>query len=109
MKSFNRADRVERVEWVGLATEYTKHTKVRGCLKSDVGSQPKMVGARVPRAHQTRNPKLENPKPTDRQNLLFTVAQCTVERRSRVILQGTTATYAILRIKFDVKINQKGG
>ena len=38
------------------------------------------------------------PKLTEGQNLLFAVAQCTVERRSRVILQGTSATYAILRI-----------
>ena len=28
---------------------------------------------------------------TEGQNLLFAVAQCTVERRSRVILQGTAA------------------
>jgi len=35
---------------------------------------------------------------TQRQNLLFAVAHCTVERRSCVILRGTAAAYAILRI-----------
>ena len=42
------------------------------------------------------NSKLETNQPTPKP---FTaVAHCTVEKRSRVILQGTAATYAILRI-----------
>ena len=52
--------------------------------------------ARCPYRAETLNSKLQtlNSELTEGQNLLFAVAYCTVERRSRMILQGTAATYA---------------
>ena len=59
----------------------------------ELGVKELGVSGDCPYRAETLNSKLQtlNSQLTEGQNLLFAVAHCTVERRSRVILQGTSA------------------
>ena len=65
---------------------------------SEVGEFLAAKNTKFAKAYGSRNPKLENLKLTKGKTFYSPWQKSTVEKRSRVLLQGTAVTYAILRI-----------